>query len=118
MAATVTPTEQEKRMETISSPMDYRESQWKVVERKGTEGSLEFHLHTMQRGKWRNKHRVLAVVNKSKPLFCVQLRTSNGSFLLAVENAVLEGMTVELRTALDLYKEIKKKRMSFCSKYF
>ena len=110
--------EKETAMDTIGDPKDYREAKWKVKEKTGAEGTMEMHLRTKQRGKWRNKHRILAVVCKIKPTPGVQLRTTSGSFLVSIANAVMEGMTVELKTAIETNKETKKKRTAFCSKLF
>ena len=105
-------------MEGMGDPKDYRDAQWKVVEVTGFEGGLEMHLRTRQHDHWRNKHRILSVVCKAKPAPGVQLRTTNGSFLLSIEKAVMEGMNVELRTAVEANKDKKKRRTAFCSKFF
>lgn len=118
MTTSTTMTEPITSMEGLGDPKDYRDAQWKVVEETGKEGTMELHLRTKQQGRWRKKHRILAVVCKAKPAPGVQLRTTNGSFLLAIDKAVVEGMNAELRTALESCKDQKKRRTAFCSEYF
>ena len=98
--------------------MDYRDAEWKVEEETGTGGLLEMHLRTNKHGAWRNKHRVLTVVCKSKPTPGVQLKTTSGGFLLAIKKARLDGMSAELRSALVSSEDLKKKRTAFCSEFF
>ena len=104
-------------MEGLENQVDLRVSKWKVVEKTFEDGSLQMELRTMSKGKWRKKHQILHVVNKSKPLAGVQLRTTSGTFLMCIDNAVLEGMSAELRTAIESCTGAKKQRNAFCSKF-
>ena len=104
--------------EQVLDYKDYRDAQWKVEEETGTGGLLEMHLRTNKHGAWRNKHRVLTVVCKSKPTPGVQLKTTSGGFLLAIKKARLDGMSAELRSALESSEDLKKKRTAFCSEFF
>ena len=107
----------EQAIGMIEDQKDYRDAVWKVVEKTGADGALEMHLRTKLRLKWRNKHCVLAVVCKSKPTPGVQLRTTNGTFLLSIANVSLQGMCVELRTAIESSTQVKKQRVAFCGKF-
>ena len=104
-------------MEDLEKQVDLRVTKWKVVEKTFEDGSLQMEPRTMSKGKWRKKHQILHVVNKTKPVAGIQLRTSSGTFLLCIDNAVLEGMSAELRTAIESCNGTKKKRNAFCRKF-
>ena len=104
-------------MDDLEKQVDLRISKWKVVEKTFEDGSLQMELRTQSKGKWRKKHQILHVVNKAKPVAGIQLRTTSGTFLLCIDNAVMEGMSAELRTAIESCNGAKKQRNAFCSKF-
>lgn len=105
----------------METPKDRRDCIWRVVEKDSSAGDdLKWVLHIKAGNRWRNKHRILGVVNKSKPFPGVQIRSSSGTFLVSTDNLVAGNLPQELATALkdkDCSTR-KRKRTVFCGKCF
>ena len=120
MATTRKATKKGSSVDTKKKPQDCRSQQWFVLEvqnEKGDGETYELVLKSAQ-GTIRNKKRILMVTNKKKPLRGVQLRTQTGTYLLDLENGLVERMAPELMEICKDTKRTKvKKQDAFVGKY-
>ena len=104
MTHTPTHTSLQVKSGSAGTVYDTRTLRWYVKEKKLTGGHLQYNLYVEHEENatlaWRNKGRILRVLNRKKNFQTVELCCDTGSFMVALDNGFAERFPPELRTEL------------------
>lgn len=101
---------------------DTRGVRWYIREKKLDAGYLQYNLYVEQDENggsgYRNKGRILRVINRKKNFRGVELCCDTGSYMVTLVKAIPDKFPPELKAELSTHQEHTARNALFCSKLF
>ena len=101
---------------------DTRGLRWFIREKKLDGGYLQYNLYVEHEENavlaYRNKGRILRVMNRRKKFTAIEMTCDTGSYMVTLDKAIPEKFPPELRNELSEHEKNKSRNGLFCSKYF
>ncbi len=112
----------QKKTGTNAKVYDTTSCRWYIKEKKLSGGFVQYNLSVENEVDaaihWRNKGRILRVLNRKKKIQAVELSCDTGTYLVVLPLAFKERFPPELRTEISLHESNTERNAFFCSKYF